>query len=95
MRCHHFLRLCRRSYRSTGCGNLRLTSTCSLFALRASPHVPRSTTGSTSCSIHAKRIEQPWFCLSKNAAAVPAFRARPNAQAFASGVWHQVRVKYT
>jgi len=38
---------------------------------------------------------RPWFCLSNNAAALPAFPARPNAQAFASGVWHQVRVKYT
>jgi RES domain-containing protein len=38
---------------------------------------------------------RPWFCLSNNAAALPAFPARPNALAFASGVWHQVRVKYT
>jgi hypothetical protein len=38
---------------------------------------------------------KPWLRLRNNVAAVPAFPARPIARAFASGVWHQVRVKYT
>ena len=38
---------------------------------------------------------RPWFRLSNNAVAIPAFPARPKAEAFASGVWHQVRVNYT
>ena len=50
-----------------------------------------------SVTANARLIDwaRPWFHLSNNAAAVPAFPARPNAQAFPSGVWHRIRVKYT
>jgi RES domain len=50
-----------------------------------------------SVTSHTRLIawEKPWFRLSHNIAALPTFPARPSARALASGVWHQVRVKYT
>jgi hypothetical protein len=39
--------------------------------------------------------EHPWFQLSHTRASVPAFAARPHSKAFAPGIWHPFRVKYT